>query len=60
MTSKYLRELLIGNINRYFNGFGADLKPTAGYWTDGLRFIKDIKANLPDVRFNSEQLIRSR
>lgn len=60
MTSKYLRELLIANINRYFNGFGADLKPTAGYWKDGLRFIEDIKANLPDLRFNSEQLIRSR
>ena len=60
MTSKYLRELLIGNINRYFNGFGADLKPTAGYWKDGLRFIEDIKTNLPDVRFDREQLIRSR
>jgi len=60
MTSKYLRELLIGNINRYFNGFGADLKPTAGYWKDGLRFIEDIKTNLPGVRFDSEQLIRSR
>ena len=60
MTSKYLRELLVGNINRYFNGFGTDLKPTAGYWKDGLRFIEDIKTNLPDVRFSSEQLIRCR
>ena len=60
MTSKYLRELLIGNINRYFNGFGANLKPTAGYWKDGLRFIEDIKTNLPEVRFDSQQLIRSR
>ncbi len=60
MMSKYLRELLIGNINRYFNSFRADLKPTAGYWKDGLRFIEDIKTHLPDVRFNSEQLIRSR
>jgi len=60
MTSKYLRELLVSNINRYFNGFGAELKPTAGYWKDGLRFIEDIKTNLPDVRFSSEQLIRSR
>ena len=60
MVSKYLRELLIGNINRYFAGFGAELKPTAGYWKDGLRFIEDIKANLPDVEFNSDQLIRCR
>jgi len=60
MTSKYLRELLIGNINRYFNGFGADLKPTAGYWKDGQRFIQDIKTSLPHVHFNNEQLIRCR
>ena len=60
MVSKYLRELLIGNINRYFAGLSADLKPTAGYWKDGLRFIEDIKTNLPHVKFNSDQLIRSR
>jgi len=60
MVSKYLRELLIGSLNRYFIGFSADLKPTAGYWKDGLRFIEDIKANLPHVQFNSNQLIRSR
>ena len=60
MVSKYLRELLIGSINRYFAGFGAELKPTAGYWKDGLRFIEDIKTNLPHVQFDSDQLIRSR
>jgi ribonuclease HII len=60
MVSKYLRELLVGNINRYFAGFSTDLKPTAGYWKDGLRFIEDVKTNLPDVRFDSNQLIRSR
>jgi ribonuclease HII len=60
MVSKYLRELLIGNINRYFAGFSAELRPTAGYWKDGLRFIEEIKTNLPHVQFNSEQLIRSR
>ena len=60
MISKYLRELLIGSINRYFAGFGADLKPTAGYWKDGLRFIGDIETCLPDVRYESNQLIRSR
>ena len=60
MVSKYLRELQISNINRYFTGFKGDLKPTAGYWKDGLRFIEDIKTNLPHVKFNSVQLIRSR
>ncbi len=60
MVSKYLRELLIGNMNEYFAGFSADLKPTAGYWKDGLRFINDLKTTLPHVHFDSNQLIRSR
>ena len=60
MVSKYIRELLVGSINRYFAGFSADLKPTAGYWKDGLRFIEDLRTNLPHVEFNSDQLIRCR
>ena len=60
MVSKYLRELLISHINRYFAGFSTDLRPTAGYWKDGLRFIEEIKTNLPHVRFDSNQLIRCR
>ena len=60
MVSKYLRELLVANINRYFCGFGGDLRPTAGYWKDGLRFIEDIRTNLPHVRFDSNRLIRCR
>jgi len=60
MVSKYLRELLVYNINRYFSGFGADLKPTAGYWKDGLRFIRDVDTNLPHVKYDNNQLIRSR
>ena len=60
MVSKYLRELLVGNINRYFTGFCPDLKPTAGYWQDGLRFIEDLKTLIPHVTFDSSQLIRSR
>ncbi|MFZ0035238.1 MAG: hypothetical protein WAK60_09675 [Sedimentisphaerales bacterium] len=60
MVSKYLRELLVDNINRYFTGFLPDLKPTAGYWKDGLRFIDDLKKNIPHVSFDSNQLIRCR
>lgn len=60
MVSKYLRELLIYNINRYFASFDGNLRPTAGYWKDGLRFIEEIRTNLPHVKFNSTQLVRSR
>jgi len=60
MVSKFLRELLVANINRYFAGFHKELRPTAGYWKDGLRFIKDLKENIPDVEYDHEQLIRCR
>ena len=60
MVSKYLRELLIGNINSYFRDHQPQLKPTAGYWKDGLRFIKDLKTHAPDLTYDSNQLIRCR
>jgi ribonuclease HII len=60
MVSKFLRELLMDNINRYFAGFYSGLKPTAGYWKDGLRFIKDLKTYIPQVQYDSNLLIRSR
>ncbi|MHC4474078.1 MAG: hypothetical protein ACYTEL_00435 [Planctomycetota bacterium] len=60
MVSKYLRELMVAGINRYFAGFAKNLQPTAGYWKDGLRFIEDLKAHCPDVPFETSQLIRCR
>ncbi|MHC4619464.1 MAG: ribonuclease H family protein [Planctomycetota bacterium] len=60
MVSKYLRELLVDNINRYFARFHAGLRPTAGYWKDGLRFIRDLKTNVPHVRYDPNQLVRCR
>ena len=60
MVSKYIRELLMECINQYFLDHVGHLKPTAGYWTDGLRFINDIKHVLPDLPVNDNQLIRCR
>lgn len=60
MVSKYLRELLVDNINRYFVRFNAELKPTAGYWKDGLRFIEDLKKDIPHVQVDMNQLVRCR
>jgi len=59
MVSKFVRELLVRRINRYFINFHAQLKPTAGYWKDGLRFIEDLKA-IPEAGYDSSQLIRCR
>jgi ribonuclease HII len=43
MLSKLVRELLMEELNRYFTALMPALKPTAGYWQDGLRFVEDIK-----------------
>ena len=60
MTSKYVREVLVKAINQYFIANCKTLKPTAGYWKDGLRFIKDLQTNLPELSCEKEKLIRSR
>ena len=60
MACKYLREVLVENINNYFLSFNPSIKPTAGYWKDGLRFIKDIKTHIPNVKYDANQLIRCR
>ncbi len=60
MVSKYLRELLMESVNRYFSSRNPDLKPTAGYWTDGLRFLDDVRRSLPDLQINDQQLVRCR
>jgi ribonuclease HII len=60
MVSKYLRELLVQNLNAFFIGVCDDLKPTAGYWQDGTRFIKEVRAKSPDIKFDDHVFIRSR
>jgi len=36
------------------------LKPTAGYWKDGLRFIEDLKKYVPHIQYDDNQMIRCR
>ena len=43
MIGKYVRECIMRYMNEYFTRLQPGLKPTAGYWTDGLRFLKDIE-----------------
>ena len=44
MVCKYLREMLNECMNAYFLGLYPHLKPTAGYWQDGTRFVEELKA----------------
>lgn len=60
MLCKYVREILVADINRYFLKFEPSLKPTAGYFKDGRRFLADIKTYAPHVKYDANQLIRCR
>ncbi len=60
MLSKYLRELLMELLNRWWSQRVAGLKPTAGYYTDGRRFLTDINAALLDGGVDRAVLIRCR
>jgi ribonuclease HII len=58
MVCKYVRELLNERMNEYFVNFNPALKPTAGYWKDGQRFIKDLQKHAPHAKYEKHQLIR--
>lgn len=45
MFSKYMREISMKSFNNYWINKNKNLKATAGYYTDGIRFIKDLEEN---------------
>lgn len=59
MTSKYLREVLMESLNAFFCQMCDGLKPTAGYWQDGQRFVKDLQALIPGLSYDPKKLIRT-
>jgi len=60
MASKYVRELLMKRLNAYFISLCPTLKPTAGYWQDGQRFVQDLAQQIPEKMPDRERLIRCR
>lgn len=58
MTAKYTRELMMQRFNAWFGDRAPDIKPTAGYATDGRRFLDEIEPHLADLRISREQLAR--
>lgn len=60
MTSKFIREVLVDSINTYFLDRCSGLRPTAGYWKDGQRFIKELRDNHGRTQYDSQKLVRCR
>ena len=60
MVSKYLRELFMELLNRYWAARIDGLRPTAGYFVDGRRFLRDIAAALDAEGVDRALLVRSR
>ena len=58
MTAKYVRELLMLRLNRYFRMELPELKPTAGYVQDGRRFLRDIEPVIERLNLPRAALIR--
>ena len=60
MVSKYLRELFMELLNRWWAGRIQNLKPTAGYYTDGWRFLRDIDHAIAVEGVDKSLLVRCR
>lgn len=60
MLSKYLREALMHRFNRYWKQHKPDLVPTAGYYSDGERFLRDIASKRNELGIADRDLVRCR
>ncbi len=60
MLAKYVREALMHRFNRYWQQHKPELAPTAGYYTDGWRFLRDIQDLRAKLGVSDMELIRSR
>jgi len=58
--SKYLRELFMRGLNRYWEQRVPGLRPTAGYYTDACRFLTDIAPAVQRDGCDRSLLVRSR
>ena len=59
IISKYVRELFMICFNRYWCAQVSGLRPTAGYYQDGQRFLADIDAAITRQHVDRHWLVRS-
>ena len=60
MVSKYLRELFMTLLNRFWSRHVRDLTATAGYYVDGRRFFREIQPAVQRLNVDPRLLYRSR
>ncbi|MDD4889879.1 MAG: hypothetical protein PHU85_08090 [Phycisphaerae bacterium] len=61
MYCKYTREVFMRLLNRFWQGHvGPGLRATAGYYTDGQRFVGEVSAAAKRLGLPAERFIRSR
>ena len=60
MISKFSRELMMARFQAWFTERAPDVKPTAGYGSDGKRFWTEIEPLLPELSIDGSQLKRAR
>lgn len=58
--AKYLRELMVECINQWFQQRVPDLKPTAGYYVDGHRFLNEVQPHIEAEKLPRHRLVRVR
>ncbi|MGB7296524.1 MAG: hypothetical protein WBC70_13125 [Candidatus Aminicenantales bacterium] len=60
MAAKYLRELLMTRFQSFWLVHAPEVKPTAGYFQDGRRFLRDIGPLLARLDIDPETFVRCR
>lgn len=58
MVCKYLRELCMNSFNTWWAQQVPNLKPTAGYYSDGMRWLSDVEPHLSRLGISRDELVR--
>jgi len=60
LLCKYLREMTMARFNAWWISHDPALRPTAGYYTDGRRFLNDVSRLRAELGVPDDELIRCR
>ena len=60
MVSKYVRELFMHCFNAYWSAKAPAIRPTAGYYEDGTRWLREAEPFFSDLGIDRERLVRQR